>query len=297
MVASEHAVATMRNAALLLLLLVPAAPALPEVPPGPRVVHPGGPSRFAWPDGRKAAVSLAYDDALDSQLDNAIPALDRHRLKASFYLQLSQPSLRDRLPEWRAAARSGHELGNHSLFHQCSAAAAGHEWVQPQRDLDTTSAMQMKEQVLLANVMLQAIDGQHMRTYTVPCGDVRARDGDYLPLVADAFVGIKVGSGAVAPDMATLDPAAVTVDAPEGVSGDELIAIVEQAARKGSMVNFTFHGIGGDYLSVSNEAHEQLLAYLDAHRDVYWTDTFLALMSYVRRQRGLPLPAATPAPR
>lgn len=40
------------------------------------------------------------------------------------------------------------------------------------------------------------------------------------------------------------------------------------------MVNFTFHGIGGDYLSVSNEAREQLLAYLDAHRDNYWTDTF-----------------------
>lgn len=28
---------------------------------------------FAWPEGWKAAVSLAYDDALDSQLDNAIP--------------------------------------------------------------------------------------------------------------------------------------------------------------------------------------------------------------------------------
>ena len=32
---------------------------------------------FHWPDGRKAAVSLAYDDALDSQLDNALPVLDR----------------------------------------------------------------------------------------------------------------------------------------------------------------------------------------------------------------------------
>ena len=41
---------------------------------------------FAWPEGRKAAVSLAYDDALDSQLDNAIPALDRHGLKGIFYL-------------------------------------------------------------------------------------------------------------------------------------------------------------------------------------------------------------------
>ena len=35
---------------------------------------------FSWPEGRKAAVSLSYDDALDSQLDNAIPALDRQRI-------------------------------------------------------------------------------------------------------------------------------------------------------------------------------------------------------------------------
>jgi len=51
------------------------------------------------------AVSLSYDDALDSQLDNAIPALNRHGLVASFYLTLMSPTLRHRLDEWRAAAR------------------------------------------------------------------------------------------------------------------------------------------------------------------------------------------------
>src|SRR3546814_7923192 len=65
-------------------------------------------------------LSLAYDDALDSQLDNAIPALDRHGFHASFYLPLAADTLRTRLDEWRAAAARGHELGNHTLFHQCS---------------------------------------------------------------------------------------------------------------------------------------------------------------------------------
>ena len=90
---------------------------------------------FAWPDGKKAAVSLAYDDALDSQLDNAIPALDRHGLKGSFYLQLSRETVLRRMVEWRAAARNGHELGNHSLFHQCSGSQPDRDWVEPQRDL------------------------------------------------------------------------------------------------------------------------------------------------------------------
>ena len=131
---------------------------------------------FAWPDGRKAAVSLAYDDALDSQLDNAIPALDRHGLKGSFYLVLSAETVRRRMPDWRAAAANGHELGNHSLFHQCSGKGPGREWVAPQRDLDTTTMAQMRDQVELANTMLQALDGRSERTYTAPCGDLAAME-------------------------------------------------------------------------------------------------------------------------
>ncbi len=242
---------------------------------------------FTWPDGKKAAVSLAYDDALDSQLDHAIPALDKHGLKGSFYLQLSRDPVRDRLAEWRAAAANGHELGNHTLFHQCSGSLPGREWVEPQRDLDTTPVAQMKDQVLLANVMLNAIDGKTKRTMTVPCGDVMAQDGNYVQSVAPEFVAIKLGNGAVTPDMLALDLHAVTVEAPANVTGAQLIARVKEAATKGTMANFTFHGIGGDYLTVSNEAHEELLQHLASQPDVYWVDTFLNIMKYVKQQQAL----------
>ncbi|HEY0332521.1 MAG TPA: polysaccharide deacetylase family protein [Stenotrophomonas sp.] len=241
---------------------------------------------FAWPNGHRAAVSLGYDDALDSQLDHAIPQLDRYGFKGSFYLQLSREPVQRRMAEWRAAAAHGHELGNHTLFHQCSGSAPGRDWVEPARDLDHTTAAQMRDQVLLANVMLQALDGQSRRTLTVPCGDVQAADGNYIPRIADQFVAIKLGEGAVVPDMATLDLHAVPVEAPVGVTGEQLIARVEDAARRGTMVNFTFHGIGGDYLTVSNEAHEALLGYLAAHRDTYWVDTFLHITDYVQQQKS-----------
>lgn len=244
------------------------------------------PAPFAWPDGRRAAVSLAYDDALDSQLDHAIPALDRHGFKGSFYLQLSRDSVRLRMDAWRQAARNGHELGNHSLFHQCSGSLPDRDWVEPQRNLDTTTVAQMADQILLANVMLTALDGRTERTLTIPCGDTRAQDGDYRASVAPAFIAIKWGSGAIVADMATLDLSAVPVFTPIKTSGEELIAMVEDARRRGTMVNFTFHGVGGDYLDVSIEAHETLLRYLAAHRDVYWVDTFSNLMRYVRDQRN-----------
>ncbi len=242
---------------------------------------------FSWPQGARAAVSLAYDDALDSQLDHALPALDKHGFKASFYLQLSNPAVARRMEAWRAAARRGHELGNHSLFHQCAGSKPGREWVVPHRDLDSTSVEQMRDQVLLANTMLAAIDGRRERTFTAPCGDTVAAGRDYLAAVRDSFVAIKVGSNSGVIDaMHTLDPLAVPVAAPHGSSGAELIAIVRLAMQRRTMVNFTFHGIGGDYLGVSTQAHDELLRFLAAHRGQVWTDSFINIMKHVRQQQA-----------
>lgn len=237
---------------------------------------------FVWPHGARAAVSLAYDDAIDSQLDHAVPALDKYGLKASFYLTLSSPSLARRMPEWRALAKRGHELGNHTLFHQCLRSPPGREWVTPERELEQTTAAQMIEQVRVGNTMLHSIDGKSERTFTVPCGDRLAAGKDYVQGLHDHFLAIKSGDGGVVTDMHDLDVYAVGVTAPSDVTGAQLIALVEQARARGTMINFTFHGIGGDYLSVASPAHEQLLAWLAAHRDEVWTDTFLNLMRYVK---------------
>ena len=260
---------------LLLLALTAASPA----------ATPAG-APFAWPHGEQAAVSLSYDDAIDSQLDHAVPALDNYGLKASFYLTLSSPVLAKRLPEWRALAAHGHELGNHTLFHQCQRSRPGRDWVTPERDLDHTSAAQMLEQVRVGNAMLQAIDGKTRRTFTLPCGDRLASGVDYLPLLRGEFVAMKAGDGGVLPDMLKQDVYAVGVTAPSEVTGAQLIALVQQAQAHGTMINFTFHGIGGDYLAVSRKAHEELLAYLAAHRKQVWTDTFLHIMDHVKQAQA-----------
>lgn len=237
---------------------------------------------FQWPDGARAAVNLAYDDALDSQLDHAVPALDRHGFKGSFYMTLASDATRLRLDEWRLAADRGHELGNHTLYHPCSGSKPGREWVKPWLDLDRIPLQALLEEIMLANSMLYAIDGRTERTFTAPCGDLYAEGEYYLDAIRPLFVAVKANDGGVTPDMSTLDPYLVSVEAPSDVSGEQLIAIVEEAARKGTMANFTFHGVGGDHLSVSAEAHEQLLEYLDANRDIYWVDTFLNIMKYVK---------------
>ncbi len=244
-----------------------------------------GPPQYVWPYQARAAISLAYDDALDSQLDIALPALNRYDLKATFYLTLGNDTVAKRLNEWREAAAKGHELGNHTLFHQCSRSAPDRSWVTPDKDLDTTSVAQLVAQVRVGNSMLHAIDGKQQRSFAAPCGDLNAAGEPYLKALQGDFVAMKSAFGGVVPDMNTLDPYAVGVEVASAVTGRELIALVQRAAAAGTMVNITFHGVGGDYLTVSREAHDELLAYLANHRTIYWTDTFIRIMQYFKAQR------------
>ncbi len=241
---------------------------------------------FTWPNGAKAAVNLAYDDALDSQLDIAIPALNKYKLKGTFYLNVVSPTLNTRLEDWRKVAKAGHELGNHSIFHQCAKSGPGREWVPADRDLDKVSVIQMQDQVKVANSFLHAVDGKTERTYTPPCIDLNAGGANYVDGLKSEFVAIKATGGGVTPDMKTLDPYRVGVDFPSNVTGAQLIAVVKEAAAKGTMANFTFHGIGGDHLVTSKEAHEELLKYLADNKDIYWTDTFVNIMKYVKEQQA-----------
>jgi peptidoglycan/xylan/chitin deacetylase (PgdA/CDA1 family) len=241
--------------------------------------------KFVWPHGAKAAVNLAYDDALDSQLDNVIPTLNKYNLHGTFYLNVVSPTVNARLQDWREAAEKGHELGNHSIFHQCAKSQPGREWVADDRDLDKVSVIQMQDQVKVANSFLQAIDGKSERTYTPPCIDLKAGGANYVDGLKSEFVAIKASYGGVTPDMKTLDPYAVPVDFPSGVTGAQLIAIVKEAAAKGTMANFTFHGVGGDHIVTSKEAHEELVKYLADNKDIYWTDSFINIMTYVKEQQ------------
>src|SRR5207244_797428 len=72
----------------------------------------------AWPGGARAAVSLTYDDGLNSQLDNAVPELKRLGMKATFFL--TENNAHWRLADWEALARDGHEVANHTMTHPCA---------------------------------------------------------------------------------------------------------------------------------------------------------------------------------
>lgn len=241
---------------------------------------------FNWPGGAQAAVSLGYDDALDSQLDHVIPQLNKRGLRASFYIPINGPTLPGRQNEWKAAAAAGHELGNHSLFHGCSAKGLGREWVLPHRDLDRQTPAGVQEQVIAANTWLQSLDGKTRRTFTPPCLDLKAGGEDFARALQPYFVAFRAANPAMVTDTAALDPYAVPVYFVDGMSGEQLVALVEKAASQHALVQLLFHGVGAEYLSVTREAHDQLLDHLAKNKARFWTDTMVNVMENARKQAG-----------
>lgn len=238
-------------------------------------------TEFHWPNGAKAAVSLSYDDALNSQLDNAIPALNQHGFKASFYLTLSSKTINERQEEWSAIARQGHELGNHTINHACRGSLPNREWVDKNNDLDNKTMAQIKKEIIEANSLLNAIDGHTIRTFTLPCADAIVEGKELLPEIARYFVGIKSHIAAIPASMNGFNPMNSPVVAPSGLSGQALIEQVQLAAKHNSIASFTFHGIGAEHLAVSISAHQQLLDYLAQNKAYYWVDTYRNISLYI----------------
>jgi len=235
-----------------------------------------------WPGGKTAAVVLTYDDTLVSQLDIAIPALDAVGLKGTFFL-IGSKITPDQIARWRAAAAEGHELGNHTIRHACPQAN-----YPPAKKIDTSETYDvdtMLTEIRTMNTMLTAIDGKQQHSYATPCGQHRAGGVDYLPALRAS--GLTRHTRAADPSERPLDPMDVPSRFfPSNATGADLIAAVQHAERKGEMIVLGFHGVGGDYLSVSAEAHAKLLAYLKAHSDTIWVAPFSTVIDYATSHPG-----------
>ena len=252
------------------------------------------PAPIPWPDGARAAVALTYDDGLHTHLDHAAPDLDAAGLLGTFYVPGSSRSLATRMPDWRALARRGHELGNHALFHPCLQNPPGggdRSWVSDDYALERYTTQRIRDEVAVMNTLLHALDGQSVRTLAYNCAETVAGGASYVDAMRSLFVAARIGDDVIVDDVRALDPFLVPSWAVENVSGAQMTAFVMTGVDAGGLAVFMFHGVGGEHIPVSREAHQELLAWLASHRDLVWTDTFRNVMTHVVETTAAP---ATP---
>ena len=230
---------------------------------------------------KQCAVSLTYDDALNVHLDLVIPALDSVGFKGTFYTPISFPGFTARMPDWKAAAENGHELGNHTIFHPCEGGYAGREWVNPDYDLTQYTLTRFLDEVRLANVILQSLDGKTKRTFAYACGDIMIDDSSYVPYIENDFTGAR-SVNAVMQKMEDIDLFDVGSYMINGASADEMIALVKEAMEKQALLVFLFHGVGGEHsINVDLDQHNALVRFLKANEKDIWIAPMVEITEYV----------------
>lgn len=233
-------------------------------------------------NNKKCAVVLTYDDAIDIDLDNVVPALDSLKLKGTFYLIGSSPVVNARLNEWRKAATKGHELGNHALFHPCDGSKPGRSFVTAENDLSKYTMARAVNEIRMNNTLLKAIDGKTRRTFAYPCGDLTVNGEFFYKQLENDFAGARGVTGGlqVPADVNLSDIRCYMIS---GQSADYMIDLVKKAQASHTILVFLFHGVGGGHnINVSLDAHSKLLHYLKNNEKDIWIAPMVDVAERVR---------------
>jgi peptidoglycan/xylan/chitin deacetylase (PgdA/CDA1 family) len=225
-----------------------------------------------WPAGCQGAVSLTFDDGLASQLELAIPLLNRYGLQATFYVQ-PRDQYREQLLPWRAAAQAGHEIGNHTISHPCSKNFAliseNQRPALEEMGLDEIEA----EIVEAGRRIREIIPEQPATSFGYTCYQPFVGRGptrqSYVPVVARHCVAGR-GKGERPNDPRHCDLWYLWSTPCERMTGAQLVGLAEQAPVQGRWTILTFHGINDGHLLVSSGDLEELCAYLARQRERIW---------------------------
>ena len=232
-------------------------------------------------NGKKCAVVITYDDAIDQHLDNATPVLDSLGLKATFYITAFSQSMQTRMNDWKKLATKGHELGNHTLYHPCIG-GKGREWVKPEYDMNNYTVKRMVDETRMTNLFLQALDGKTKRTFAFTCGDMKIGDSSFIKAMKNDFVAARAVRNQMH-KLHEIDLLNIDCYMVNGETGTQMIDWVKKAIETNSLLVILFHGVGGgNALNVSIPAHREFLEYLKKNEKGIWIAPMLEVAEYIK---------------
>jgi peptidoglycan/xylan/chitin deacetylase (PgdA/CDA1 family) len=242
-------------------------------------------SQFVWPEGKRAAVSLSFDDARASQLDVGMPLLAAHGVKATFYVSIVP--LQTRLPEWKAVSEAGYEIGNHSMRHACT---GNFSWSR-EKALEDYTLPQMAAELDQANAQIEKLLGIHPVTFAYPCGQKFVGRGvdtrSYVPVVAARFLAGRGWRDEGANDPTFCDLAQLMTVELDGLTWEQFKALIDQAAQSGSWLVLCGHDVGESGRQTTRiETLRSFCEYAQDPKNGLWVDTVANIGRYVVAHRA-----------
>ncbi|MBN2272538.1 MAG: polysaccharide deacetylase family protein [Sedimentisphaerales bacterium] len=254
-----------------------------------RTEQPGQPvferqEDFHWPQGKRAAISLTFDDARLSQIDRGVPMLDEYGLKGTFYVSIE--SLKERVEGWKKAVAAGHEIANHSVKHPCS----GNFPFSRDKALEDYTLDMMRNELDEASGIIEQLLGVRPVSYAYPCGQKYVGRGmnlkSYVPLVAEKFLTGRGWLDEWANDPAYCDMAQLMGVKLDEKDFDEVKTVMDRTLANGGWLVFCSHEVAEDgRLVTSSQTLRALCEYARDPGNGIWLDTVQNIATYILKQR------------
>jgi peptidoglycan-N-acetylglucosamine deacetylase len=241
-------------------------------------------SKFSWPQGKEAAISLSFDDGRNSQVEGGIAFLDSLNTKATFYVVPS--AVEERLDGWKKAVISKHEIGNHSLYHPCS----GNFIWSKKHALENYTMDSMRAELAKANDLIQKLLGVKPRVFAYPCGQKFVGRGintkSYVPLIAEMFLSGRGYMEETANDPVFTDFAQITGIDMDGKDFEQIFPIIETARKNGQWVVLAGHEMGENGSQTTRLSMlRKLIAYAQDPANKLWIAPVGTIASYIEMQK------------
>jgi beta-glucosidase len=242
-------------------------------------------SDFQWPEGKKMALSLTFDDARLSQVDKGIPLLDQFGVKATFYI--SPDNMIKRIDGWKEALDNGHEIGNHTVKHPCS---GNFEWSR-YKALEDYTLQEMAAELDSASKFIEKYLGAHPVSFAYTCGQTFVGRGkntqSYVPVVSALFESGRGWLDEGPNDPVYCDMSKLTGMELDGKSFDEIKQLIESARDEGQWLILAGHEMNeaGHQTSLLSTI-EAICKYASDPSNGIWIDNVHNIASYIKDKRG-----------
>lgn len=243
---------------------------------------------FTWPGRYRAAVSFTFDDARLSQVDHGLPVFEEHNFRSTFYVSLDRVAQRPE--QWRAAAAWGHEIGNHSMRHPCT---ANYEFSRRKGACtEDYTAVDIAADLREADAAIERHFGERPRTFAYPCGETHVGRGreavSYVPVVAERYLAGRGYHHEHPNDPRYCDLAHLLSYRLDMQPWEQHTVVMEGARESGEWVIFSGHETGGpedDFLNITISDLKRVLLYLDGRRDSLWVAPVCEVATWIVQQR------------
>lgn len=225
-----------------------------------------------WSGFRAAAVTYTFDDGyMPNTYSKAVPLFNEYGYKLTLY---PCPLYSLTWSNIEAAGAQGHEVGSHTMTHP---------------DLSSLDEADQIYELSQSQATINShIPGNQCLTIALPY----CIEGDES-LMASYYIAARTCASST-PNPATpsnfYQIQCTILGTASGIdTTTEITAIDDEAASSGGWAVFLIHAIDSDngYSPLSYTVLSQSVAYLDAHSDTFWVNTFLNVVKYIKERNDV----------